>query len=202
MPAAVSSRHAAALQAKLRAACENKVVRWAWAKGDLWPTTPLRDQRLKLRPARTLAREPARPPRDTYACGFDGKGRMLAKRWYTSTGVAEWFFAYRGDVVDEHYFFDGEPRCTVTRYLHAKGRLVGLVHVYEDGDLCTARFTWKAGRLAKLVSRGAGHDYDELFEHDANGLVRIERVFKDGRGGRDEVFRRARRPTRASRAAA
>lgn len=189
LPPSVSNRRTPTVQKKLRAACEKRVVRWVWAKGDPFPMTPLQDERLKLPPARLLSLVPSQPQRGTYACGLDDEGRVVVKRHYQSSDVTEAFFEHRGEVTDEHYFF-APSRCTVTRYLHVKGRIAWLAHVFDTGEVSTMRFTWRAGRLAKVTSRGAGHDYDELFEFDAKGLLRIERVFRDGGGGSMEAFRR------------
>ena len=120
-PAPVPNRRAAALQKKLRAAIEARVVRWAWAMGEAWPNTPYEVERLGLRRAKPFSRAPARPVRGTVAVGLDSEDHVIVKRAHQTDGVAEAFFERRGDVVDEHYFFVGEPRCTVRRYLYARG---------------------------------------------------------------------------------
>lgn len=181
-------RQVGPLRRRLLAACETSVVRWEWATKDRWPSSPFFFERLKLTAGRPLSRAPETPKRHTCAIGLDDEGRIIVKRVHTSTGITEELFEHRGDVVDAFYFFTGSPRCTVTRYWYRRGHLVRLVHRYDTGDVNTVRFGWKGARMVKLTSRGAGHDYDELLDHDAHGLVRVTRVHRDGLGGRHVVY--------------
>jgi hypothetical protein len=188
--ARVVARQARAFRRKLLAACEKRIVRWDWATRDRWPSSPFLFERLKLTAGSPLARAPKAPKRDTCAVAFDAEDRMVAKRVHTSTGITEELFEHHGDVVDSYYFFVGVERCTVTRHWYRKGRLIRLAHTYDDGDVNDVRFAWKGDRMVKVTSRGAGHDYDELLEHDKRGLRRVTRVHRDGLGGSDVVYRR------------
>jgi hypothetical protein len=184
----VISRQVGPLRRRLLAACEKSVVRWEWATRDRWPSSPFLFERLKLKAGRPLTRAPRTPRRNTCACGFDVAGRLMVKREHVSDGITEELFEHHGDVVDAYYFFTGSRRCTVTRYWYQKGRLVRLAHTYDTGDVNEVRFTWKGARMVRVTSRGAGHDYDELLEHDEHGLRRVTRVHHDAVGGRDEVY--------------
>ena len=99
----VTSREVVRLHRERLAACEADVVRWEWATADRWPASPFLFERVGQKPGRPLARAPKTPKRGTCACGFDNQGRILVKRTYRTTGVAEEFFERHGDVVDTYY---------------------------------------------------------------------------------------------------